>query len=1310
MQKQIDKNMQDILNKLKLSFNKAIILHKPQSNQENFNEAISFIHEILTTNPTPTINKDPIFMWINPKYKQHEKALSDIFNLYYDVYKNSKTLTEFTQRDIEQRSLHRFKQDDKEPGYGNIQEDYRKSMKLLFDDRKKSISNCENDNPFYKGLKEGKFEVIWDGENKEFAEYDPIDDTDGELKKACNNTIWGETYLKPPETICDISKDELMLGTIKDDINENTTLRDEDKQVVFGFGTSIEKYKKCRRLFRAGKMQKADPKKPMCNLLEWSPKLNLLFTLCASYTNAKYNRFILGEGMITPFKKRFYHESDDIYQENLVAIMRIKFSDDRVGQHHPTCIGTSDCYLTYFIFYGETGGREYWHEEFNKYHIYSANGSFISIKQLFGYTNVTYNEFNQIICYLKLKMYRSIDHPNILFFPNRDINGKQRIPSSEEIQKLKLVETTYECKEYITKTAEGKEIPKKYIVRYENDKAVVDKLRNNDENYIWYSPKKKDYLISVGDLPYELRQRGGSEFKLVWSSKYEFYTPDIATLSYKSFIKKILEYRQMFKTDPKLSKKSSTTESFLLNSYEFVYPQKLTVKMKSREVVFQQGKIKRRHLIREMIDPSKPSFSIIKYKPLNNKFFENHEIIYNFKLINNKSKILEVSSNTFSFIEASNYYLQGGNFNALYYDKYANKSLKLGDNYLDYTKQFMKIESKIIKEYVDVKQLQLESKYDTIATSLYNIHSRIDYSGLDSQIYNYILNLFSLALIINNLKPGGNAVIEIGSVTTKRYADIVVIAKQAFDKVELYNCEITNKYKFVGVYIVCQKFNSNIDGLKEMISNLLKTYPTGLMDTPNSIYNFEKMQITGEDKKELCSILSYESDNKIYNFIRRFNKITYYDKYLYMLRLIDTIKNSENHRDEQVINSIVYAKKYGFEYMEEYSKDFGNEIGKLIMADMYSYHQEIKFTFKHYDDNKISFPYDEFQKIQKKISMMEFLIDTRDANKWYKVKMMFRYYAPSDYKSKIAEYVKEHYNTGKISQAWMKMYEIIKVFSLIPVKDTFKTFHLCEAPGNFISAINHYIKTETKIKNFDWMAQSLNPWKGKGIIGDDYGYIRKYPKRWTFGQNNTGDITTKDNLEYYKQYCQNVDLITSDCGLPMEEDFDPLPLVKVHFAQLLYILYLLPKNASFVAKLMNPQIYPIQISMLYMIYNCFEKMSFFKGVINVHSKEFYLIGENYQNPISDDMKRKLIKLLGDFDMNTNLYDTYDTGFIIQLQTITKTLTDKYVFNFNRQLFYVDNYELLDKTHIDTVKKIIYEKNVDLVKRLGLKMINSSDRL
>ena len=111
------------------------------------------------------------------------------------------------------------------------------------------------------------------------------------------------------------------------------------------------------------------------------------------------------------------------------------------------------------------------------------------------------------------------------------------------------------------------------------------------------------------------------------------------------------------------------------------------------------------------------------------------------------------------------------------------------------------------------------------------------------------------------------------------------------------------------------------------------------------------------------------------------------------------------------------------------------------------------------------------------------------------------------------------------------MYEMLEMFKIVNRNnDEINTFHACEAPGNFILAFNHFIKTKTKIKKFNWYAQTYNP-KTKMVdksevlkdrygdiesIGDDFGIIKKYKERWDFGKDGIGDITKPENIEYYK--------------------------------------------------------------------------------------------------------------------------------------------------------------------------------------------------
>ena len=53
------------------------------------------------------------------------------------------------------------------------------------------------------------------------------------------------------------------------------------------------------------------------------------------------------------------------------------------------------------------------------------------------------------------------------------------------------------------------------------------------------------------------------------------------------------------------------------------------------------------------------------------------------------------------------------------------------------------------------------------------------------------------------------------------------------------------------------------------------------------------------------------------------------------------------------------------------------------------------------------------------------------------------------------------------------MSEILDIIDIIPKNNyNFTSFSLCEAPGQFILAINYYLKTHTNNKKYNWYANS----------------------------------------------------------------------------------------------------------------------------------------------------------------------------------------------------------------------------------------------
>ena len=69
-----------------------------------------------------------------------------------------------------------------------------------------------------------------------------------------------------------------------------------------------------------------------------------------------------------------------------------------------------------------------------------------------------------------------------------------------------------------------------------------------------------------------------------------------------------------------------------------------------------------------------------------------------------------------------------------------------------------------------------------------------------------------------------------------------------------------------------------------------------------------------------------------------------------------------------------------------------------------------------------------------------------------------------------------------VTNAWLKMYEILNNVDILDDIEHLNAFHLCEAPGAFILSLNHYLKTRNI--SYNWYAQTLNPYANKNKSRD----------------------------------------------------------------------------------------------------------------------------------------------------------------------------------------------------------------------------------
>jgi hypothetical protein len=129
----------------------------------------------------------------------------------------------------------------------------------------------------------------------------------------------------------------------------------------------------------------------------------------------------------------------------------------------------------------------------------------------------------------------------------------------------------------------------------------------------------------------------------------------------------------------------------------------------------------------------------------------------------------------------------------------------------------------------------------------------------------------------------------------------------------------------------------------------------------------------------------------------------------------------------------------------------------------------------------------------------------------------------------------------------------------------------------------------------------------------------------------------------------NVDLITSDAGIDVKKS-DVVLLRKLDYAQLINVILIANENTNIVIKTFLPYIMSKKetltddsvdffISMLYIYIKLFKHIYLYKPMTSgVTTGEFYIIGINYNNNITNELKKEFVTKLENFNLNTKIID------------------------------------------------------------------------
>lgn len=330
----------------------------------------------------------------------------------------------------------------------------------------------------------------------------------------------------------------------------------------------------------------------------------------------------------------------------------------------------------------------------------------------------------------------------------------------------------------------------------------------------------------------------------------------------------------------------------------------------------------------------------------------------------------------------------------------------------------------------------------------------------------------------------------------------------------------------------------------------------------------------------------------------------------------------------------------------------------------------------------------------------------------------------------------QEYNAEIVSNAWLKMYENMSYLEpylkkIEKGKDpSFNSFHIAEAPGNFILAINHYMNTNFPKIEWNWLASTYIDLYSKHpdskYLDDTYGMIKKYPDNWIFGADGDGDITSVENLLSFQQtiikrFKNHLNFITSDVKyISTQFDFSEEENINipVHLGHLLCSLLCLDKGGIMMLKEFT--FFEAQsVSFLYIMNYCFDKLLIVKPESSRSANsEVYIIGFGYKQNLSEIQISQLLKIMNYIrTLNTSLgspsiflKDDIPNDFVEKIIDLSKRILVKQIpsiqknyelfkqYENNIKLFYKDNMssqELLAKEWIEKNKV----KKLDSNKRL-----------
>lgn len=287
------------------------------------------------------------------------------------------------------------------------------------------------------------------------------------------------------------------------------------------------------------------------------------------------------------------------------------------------------------------------------------------------------------------------------------------------------------------------------------------------------------------------------------------------------------------------------------------------------------------------------------------------------------------------------------------------------------------------------------------------------------------------------------------------------------------------------------------------------------------------------------------------------------------------------------------------------------------------------------------------------------------------------------------------------TQAWAKFFEILSNFNIlteVPSHTNLRSVHLCEAPGAFITGLNHFLTIHHSVqkRKWQWISTTLNPYYEGNSLGamiSDDRFILHTLDHWVFGKDNTGDVMKVSNLEYLRNTAESmgmVQLVTADGSIdcssnPSEQE---IAVSWLHYCEVVTALHLLAHAGNLVIKMFT--FFESSAASLLFLLNCsFNRVTVFKpSTSKAGNSEVYVVCQNYNKEMMDLYQEVLKGAVEKAPGEKALLERHQVSdsFMVQLRECCTYYKNHQVRIIKQNILWYDHISCKNRHYIEDLKK------------------------